>query len=487
MGQHYDRGIICYQNKQYKHAEKEFREELASAPDSAAAHAMLGMTLVALRKGEQGHKEALEAVRLFPDYAYGHYTLSYSFAAINKPKESEKAIVEAIRIQPEEAYLFGRAAQIYMNQKKYQRALEMADIGLSFEPDNEECLINRGGALLELNKLPEAEVTLQQALAVDPESYTAHINMGATQLRLMKHAEAFTHYREALRLNPNSEQARLGVLESLKAKNPLYHGMLRFSIFCRTLPPPVVVCALLLLIFPPTRLIIVAIFGAYAVANYMFELALHLDPVGRDFVSDRKEKTLKRLKELTVPLLMIVCGLGIAIGAALAPTTDKNYRHRHRAAVKEEPVQSMKFDSFVPYMAYVETRIKRNWHPPSMTKSMSVLVHFNLDKNGNMSNEKVVESSGDEQMDKAAIAALKAAAPFPKLPPGNEKPVEVQFRFQYNVSNSATEKNAPDQSATDKKSTASPQSATDKKSVLSPQPATEQKSITNPQSGKTKE
>ncbi|MBS1953495.1 MAG: TonB family protein [Cyanobacteria bacterium SZAS-4] len=436
MGAFYDRGIVCYQTKQYKTAEKEFRQELSQLPDSAAAHAMLGMTLVALRKGEQGHKEALEAVRLFPDYAYGHYTLSYTFAATNKPKEAEKAIIEAIRIHPDEAYLFARASQIYLHQKKYQKGLEMADLGLQCEPEHDECLINRGAALLELNRLPEAEEATRAALRVDPESHTAHLNYGTIQLRLFNHAEAFKHYREALRLNPSSEPARLGVIESLKAKNPLYHGLLRFSVFCRSLPPAMVVCSLLLLIIPATRIIIVAIFGAYAVANYMFELALHLDPVGRDFVGDKKSEFIKGLKEVRVPILMVGLGLTVAIGAALAPTKDPNFRSRHKhdkiEKIIDEPVSKLKFKDYKSYMSYVEMRIKRHWEPPHISKTTNTAIQFTVDQDGIVSNGRITESSGNAEMDKAALDALKAASPFPKLPPTGEKAVEVQFHFAYN-------------------------------------------------------
>ncbi len=437
MGAFYDRGIVCYQTKQYKNAEKEFRQELAQIPDSAAAHAMLGMTLVAMRKGDQGHKEALEAVRLFPDYAYGHYTLSYTFAATNRPKEAEKAIIEAIRIHPDEAYLFARASQIYQNQKKFQKALEMADLGLACEPEHDECLINRGAALLDLNRLQEAEEATRQALRVDPESHTAHLNYGTIQLRLFNHADAFTHYREALRLSPNSEPARLGVIESLKAKNPLYHGLLRFSVFCRALPPPLVVCSLLLLIVPATRIVVIAIFGAYAVANYLFELALHLDPVGRDFVGEKKGEALKGLKEVRVPLLMVVCGLALAIFAALAPTKDPNYRSRYKhenveEKAVDEPVSKLKFKDFKSYVTYIQARIKRHWEPPHINKTTDTAIQFTVDKDGIVSNGRVIESSGNAEMDKAALDALKAASPLPKLPPSNEKTVEVQFHFAYN-------------------------------------------------------
>lgn len=470
MGAFYDRGIVCYQTKQYKNAEKEFRQELSQFPDSAAAHAMLGMTLVALRKGDQGHKEALEAVRLFPDYAYGHYTLSYTFAATNKPKEAEKAIIEAIRIHPDEGYLFARASQIYQNQKKSQKALEMADLGLACEPEHDECLINRGAALLDLNRLPEAEEATKRALQLDPESHTAHLNLGTIQLRLFNHTEAFKHYREALRLNPSSEQARLGVIESLKAKNPLYHGLLRFSVFCRSLPPPLVVCSLLLLIFPPTRFVIIAIFGAYAVANYVFELALHLDPVGKDFVGDKKGEALKGLKEMRVPLLMVVLGLTVAIVAALAPTKNPSYRFRHKhETAADEPLESLKFKDFLSYQTYIQKRIKRHWDPPHISKSADTEIQFTVDRDGAVSNGRVIQSSGDAGMDKAALDALKAASPLPKLPPAKEKSVEVQFHFVYNYNVGFDQTDTTSDGGSSKSTKATKQAASTKSSEATKQ------------------
>ena len=430
MGSNYERGLVLYQTKQFKHAEKEFRQELTQNPNSASAHAMLGMTLTALKKGDQGHKEALEAVRLLPGYSYGHYTLSFTFAAIGKWKEAEKAIIEAIRLDPEEAYLFARASQIYFGQKKYPKALELADLGLSCDPEHEECLINRGACLLELNRLPEAEVAIAQALAIAPESSTAHINQGAVQLRMLKHEQAFEHYREALRLNPASDQARLGVVESLKAKNRLYHGLLRFSIWCRTLPPWAVAACLLLLVLPYTRFAIIALLGLYAFANYLFELALHLDPVGRTFLGHKQKENLEALKSASVPFLVVFIMLCIAVGTALGP--DHKQRQR-RAAVVDEPVDSIKFKDYQTYTVYIQKRIRRHWHLPAMSKSNRARAQFTVDRDGQVSNAKVIESSGNVEVDKAAVSAILDAAPLPKLPPTKDKSVEVQFNFDYNV------------------------------------------------------
>jgi TonB family protein len=430
MGSNYERGLALYQTKQFKNAEKEFRQELAQNPNSASAHAMLGMTLTALRKGDQGHKEALEAVRLLPGYSYGHYTLSFTFTAMNKGKEAEKAIIEAIRLDPEEAYLFARASQIYFGQKKYPRALEMADLGLACDPEHEECLINRGACLLELNRLPEAEEAIAQALAIAPESSTAHINQGAVQLRMLNHVQAFEHYREALRLNPASDQARLGVVESLKAKNRLYHGLLRFSIWCRTLPPWAVAACLLLLVVPYTRFAIIALLGLYAFTNYLFELALHLDPVGRTFLGQKQKENFAALKSASIPFLVVFIMFCISLGAAMGPV--HNHKHR-RAAVVDEPVDSMKFKDYQSYMVYIEKRIRRHWQPPDMNQSNRARTQFTIDREGKISNARVIKSSGDDQVDKAAVAAIQEAAPLPKLPPTKDKSVEVQFNFAYNV------------------------------------------------------
>ena len=39
------------------------------------------------------------------------------------------------------------------------------------------------------------------------------------------------HFREALRLNPNMEWARQGILEALRARNPIYRVMLRYFLW----------------------------------------------------------------------------------------------------------------------------------------------------------------------------------------------------------------------------------------------------------------
>jgi len=89
---------------------------------------------------------------------------------------------------------------------------------------------------------------------------------------------------------------------------------------------------------------------------------------------------------------------------------------------------------FGPYMRELQRRIKRNWHPPRRDESKHVQVLFKLSKKGDLLRLNISKSSGNIEIDDAAIKAVKMSAPFRSLPPeykGND--IDIQFTFDYNV------------------------------------------------------
>jgi TonB family protein len=88
---------------------------------------------------------------------------------------------------------------------------------------------------------------------------------------------------------------------------------------------------------------------------------------------------------------------------------------------------------FSKYMNVLQKRIKSKWKPPKDTKTKRVVVQFKIARDGTMSGEHITKNSGVENADQAAMAALKAAAPFPPLPEGAPETVDIQFTFDYNV------------------------------------------------------
>ena len=69
------------------------------------------------------------------------------------------------------------------------------------------------------------------ALARNPESAFTHANQGWTLLHQGDHRRAFEHFREALRLDPEIDWARQGIVEAMKARNPLYRPLLGYFLW----------------------------------------------------------------------------------------------------------------------------------------------------------------------------------------------------------------------------------------------------------------
>lgn len=97
-------------------------------------------------------------------------------------------------------------------------------------------------------------------------------------------------------------------------------------------------------------------------------------------------------------------------------------------------VDALPEPDFGPYIAELQRRIKRNWNPPQADRSKRVVAFFTVGRDGRLLNVSLQQSSGTAIADEAAVAAIRASAPFRSLPPefrGNS--IDVQFIFDYDV------------------------------------------------------
>lgn len=91
-------------------------------------------------------------------------------------------------------------------------------------------------------------------------------------------------------------------------------------------------------------------------------------------------------------------------------------------------------DEKVDYSSYIEQMqfaIKKNWHPPVYDKSCKPKIFFKVSKDGDISDQKIICSSGDTEMDRSLLNALKSAGHFPPTP--SKEQISVQFTFRYNA------------------------------------------------------
>lgn len=70
------------------------------------------------------------------------------------------------------------------------------------------------------------------------------------------------------------------------------------------------------------------------------------------------------------------------------------------------------------YLNNVQQKLERYWNPPTENQHIKVVVHFVIYKDGNISDPKIIKSSGSSTVDNLALRAVNLASPFGKLPPG---------------------------------------------------------------------
>ncbi|AFZ03034.1 tetratricopeptide repeat protein [Calothrix sp. PCC 6303] len=227
-----ERATLLLEQSRYEMAEKELRLALVESPSDASAHALLGLCLSYQKQYQEATQAAETAISLAPDMPFPHYILAYILCDRRQLELAEKSVMEAIRLNPYQDAYFALLARCKYNRKLWDEALLAANQGLIIDAENVECLNYRALCLSQLGRGEEALTTVEGAISISPEDATSYASSGWILLSHGKSPDkALEYFREALRLNPNLEWARQGVIEALKAQNPVYRMILRYFLW----------------------------------------------------------------------------------------------------------------------------------------------------------------------------------------------------------------------------------------------------------------
>ena len=229
------RALILHQQGRHEMAEKELRQLLTATPENAFALALLAISLAELERREEAESAAREAIGHEPDFAFAHYALARVLSDRNRLEEASAAIQEALRLEPGDADYHGTRAAIELGRERWQAALDAAETGLQMDPEHVACNNLRAMALVKLGRKSEASSTIDNTLSREPENSFSHANKGWTLLEQGHRKEALKHFQESLRLEPGNEWARSGLVEALKAGNPIYAVVLKYFLWMQKL------------------------------------------------------------------------------------------------------------------------------------------------------------------------------------------------------------------------------------------------------------
>ncbi len=310
MHSHYQKGLTLFLNRQFKLAETEFRRELTESPDYSSAHAMLSMSMLQQSKVDQALASAKEAVRLAPDLAYGHYALASANYRKGKIEIANREIKEALRLDPNDSFYYARAAEIKIVEGQHKQALQLVDAGLNANPNSLNCLVDRANILVKLDRLDDADKAAEQALVIDPEDAAAHMAKGFVLLHKSQITQSFSHYKEALRLAPNSAEARKGLALTLKARYPFYNRILSASLWLGRLDKRILAASIVILLLSPAKVVPGMIVLILAAGNFLFNLILRFDPLGRSLLTPADIRNANYLIGFNVLVLALILFAG---------------------------------------------------------------------------------------------------------------------------------------------------------------------------------
>lgn len=226
--------ILIQQNK-FAEAEKMLGNLLADEPNNMYYLALFAEVNLQQEKFDVANSVIENAIGMWPDSAYLFYIKSRIAIQQDNLNSAEKDINEAIALDPYDADYYALLANIKLARKQFEQALQTADVALAIDAENLLALNTRSTALNKLNRSEESFQTIEGALREDPNNAYTHANYGWGLLEQGNHKKALQHFKEALTNNPNSTHAQAGMLEALKAANPVYRLFLKYAFWMSNL------------------------------------------------------------------------------------------------------------------------------------------------------------------------------------------------------------------------------------------------------------
>ncbi len=326
---HAGKAALLYGVRRYRAAEQCVRAALAVDPADAQLHSLLALCL----KGRGNHAEALqeaaEAIRLAPDDADPYKIMAVLLLSAEQEAAAETAVRQVLALAPTDADAYALLGSILARRADWLGTLAAADEGLALDPQQVACLNLRALALACLNRPAEAEPMLRHALATAPESADTHAIRGHLRVQAGDFVGAGEHFRDALRLDPDSEPVRIGLIEMLKARNPVYAAILRGQLWLTRISR-IARIGVLIVAVPSVRHAILAHSTGSALlagldALVMFWVLVGLAPVvfTLTLLSSRFGRRVLRPSETRVAVA-VTAGLCAAIGALTGGALTEN-------------------------------------------------------------------------------------------------------------------------------------------------------------------
>lgn len=226
------RGQVLRQQGRLEDAEAFFKQAIADNPEHDYAYFELALCLMDMDGRRKESLQAIDrAISLEPGFSAYHATRAMVLAMLNRGKDALTASELAIELAPDSSFAHCSQARAYMMLQQWSNAENSARQALELDANDVSAGNILAMALRLQGRVAESAGTVAQLLSEDPEDPLSHLNAGWSALQGGDYKQAEQHFREALRLDPDFEAAREGLLESFKARSPMFRQYQKYCFF----------------------------------------------------------------------------------------------------------------------------------------------------------------------------------------------------------------------------------------------------------------
>jgi tetratricopeptide (TPR) repeat protein len=189
-------------SRQYEKAADVLRQVIASHPDSAVAHAHLGMAALRVGHSKEALALAQHAIELDPEYAFSYLVLGEANHSMNRFDEAIEALKQAIRINPNYLDAWGVLGSLYGQTKRYEESLDAFNNAVRLDSTNADVYNGLGIACYRLGRHEEGITAVSEAVKLNPNFANAYINLGNWYNELGRYEEAVEAFTNVIRIAP---------------------------------------------------------------------------------------------------------------------------------------------------------------------------------------------------------------------------------------------------------------------------------------------
>lgn len=198
-------GLALFRQERYAEALQQFERVLELRPDHPRARSWITLThlnlgIEAFQNGqkEKAVREFSAAVHADPNNPQARRNLAVALYETGNPRKAEVQLLEALKLAPHDKEILSMLLSLYKQQRKFERALQIAEKLYQLEPDNLDAALELAFLYRFNNRSDRAIALYRKLLARYPREKRIYDDFANLYVVRGKYKQAIGLYRELL-------------------------------------------------------------------------------------------------------------------------------------------------------------------------------------------------------------------------------------------------------------------------------------------------